>query len=79
MSDENKRSEPPAGPAGRLIREGSDKSKPAVSLRPREAVMNARKAEIVRAMRDAAELKQPVELAWVEELAEIVGVDLRRR
>ena len=53
--------------------------KPAVTLRPREAVMNSRKAEIVRVMRDAAELKQPVELAWVEELAELVGVDLRRR
>jgi hypothetical protein len=41
--------------------------------------MNSRKAEIVRALRDAAELNQPVELAWVEELAELVGVDLRRR
>jgi predicted N-acetyltransferase YhbS len=55
------------------------KEKPAVTLRPREAVMNSRKAEIVRAMRDAAEANQPVELAWVEELAELVGVDLRRR
>jgi hypothetical protein len=50
-----------------------------VNLRPREAVMAARKGEIVRAMRDAAELKQPIEIAWVEELAEIVGVDIRRR
>lgn len=58
----------------------SDVQKPEkVTLRPREAVMNSRKAEIVRAMRDAAELKQPVELAWVEELAELVSVDIRRR
>jgi predicted N-acetyltransferase YhbS len=53
--------------------------KPAVTLRPREAVLNQRKAEIVRALRDAAEANQPVELAWIEELAELVGVDLRRR
>jgi hypothetical protein len=59
--------------------EAKTQEKPSVTLRPREAVMNSRKAEIVRALRDAAELKQPVELAWVEELAELVGVDLRRR
>jgi hypothetical protein len=61
---------------------GAGKSKMAelkVTLRPREAVMNSRKAEIVRAMRDAAEAKQLIELTWVEELAELVGVDIRRR
>lgn len=78
MNDEKKQSVPAAAnppPSG--IR--STGGKPSVSLRPREAVMNSRKAEIVRALRDAAEAKQLVELAWVEELAELVAVDLRRR
>jgi hypothetical protein len=62
-----------------VSRETETSPKPAVTLRSREQVQNARKGEIVRAMRDAAEAKQPVELAWVEELAELVGVDIRRR
>jgi TusA-related sulfurtransferase len=53
--------------------------KPPVTLRPREAIMNARKGEIVRAMRDASEAKQPIPVEWVEELAELVSVDIRRR
>lgn len=58
----------------------SDKAeKPSVSLRSREQVQQARKAEIVRAMRDAAEANQVIPTAWVEELAELVGVDIRRR
>jgi hypothetical protein len=55
------------------------KEKPPITLRPREAVLNQRKGEIIRAMRDAAEIKQPVDHAWVEELAELIGVDIRRR
>lgn len=50
-----------------------------VTLRPREAILNQRKAEIIRAMRDAADIGQPVELAWVQELAELVDVDIRKR
>lgn len=50
-----------------------------VTLRPRETVMTARKGEIVRAMRDASEANQVAPIEWVEELAELVGVDLRRR
>jgi hypothetical protein len=60
----------------------SDKNnpeKPVVTLRPKEAVMNSRKAEIVRAMRDASEAGQVADLAWVEELAGLVNVDLRKR
>lgn len=54
-------------------------AKTSVTLRPREAVMAARKAEIIRAMRDASEQSQPVPLDWVQELAGLVDVDLRRR
>jgi hypothetical protein len=41
--------------------------------------MNSRKAEIVRAMRDASEADQVIPLEWVQELAELVDVDLRKR
>lgn len=58
---------------------GAVAPKPEVKIRSREQVDSARKAEIIRAMRDAAEIKQPVELAWVEELAQLIGVDIRRR
>lgn len=59
----------------------SDKneSTPAVKLRSREDVQKARKAEIVRALRDASEAKAAVPVEWVEELAELVDVDIRRR
>jgi hypothetical protein len=50
-----------------------------VTLRPKEAVMNSRKAEIIRTMRDAAEAGQVAETAWITELAELVDVDLRKR
>ncbi|CAN5460184.1 hypothetical protein BH20VER3_BH20VER3_00700 [soil metagenome] len=50
-----------------------------VTLRSREAVNHARVGEIVRVMRTAAEIGQPVESEWVTELAELIGVDLRRR
>ena len=50
-----------------------------VTLRPRESVMQARKGEIIRALRDAAEAKQPIELEWVEELSQLVNVDIRKR
>lgn len=50
-----------------------------VTLRSQEAVKNQRKGEIIRAMRDASELGQVAELAWVTELAELVGVDIRKR
>jgi hypothetical protein len=50
-----------------------------VTLRPREAVENSRKGEILRAMRDAAEAGQPADSAWVTELAGLVGVDIRKR
>lgn len=53
--------------------------KPVVTLRPREALLNSRKAEIIRTMRDASEANQVVPIEWVNELAELVGVDLRRR
>lgn len=55
----------------------SDENK--VKLRPKEAVMNARKGEIIRAMRDAAEAGQVADPAWVTELAELVDVDIRKR
>jgi transcriptional regulator GlxA family with amidase domain len=55
----------------------SDEKK--ITLRSKEQVQKARTGEIIRAMRDAAELKQPVDAAWVEELAELVGVDIRKR
>jgi hypothetical protein len=50
-----------------------------VTLRPREALDNQRKGEILRAMRDAAEIKQPVETEWVYELAGLIGLDIRKR
>lgn len=53
--------------------------KPAIKLRSREDVEKARKAEIVRALRDAAEAKQPVALEWITELAQLVDVDIRKR
>lgn len=72
MSDENKSAVTRAAAAGKA-------EKPTVTLRPREALLNARKAEIVRAMRDASEATQIVPVEWVQELAELVDVDLRRR
>lgn len=59
--------------------EVTNEQKPAVTLRPKEAVMNARKAEIIRALRDAAEAEVAVPGEWIAELAELVDVDLRRR
>lgn len=50
-----------------------------VTLRPKEALDNQRKGEILRAMRDAAEIKQPVEPEWVYELAGLIGIDIRKR
>jgi 3-dehydroquinate dehydratase len=50
-----------------------------VTLRPKEAVMNSRKAEIIRTLRDASEAGQVAELDWITELAELVDVDLRKR
>ena len=50
-----------------------------VTLRPLEAVKKARVGEIVRVLRTAAEVGQPIELDWVMELADLIGVDLRRR
>ena len=61
------------------VSEPNESNKPAVTLRPREAVMNARKAEIIRALRDAAEKEVPVPLEWITELAELVDVDIRKR
>lgn len=55
----------------------SDEKK--VTLRPRETVMKSRQAEIIRAMRDASENRQVADLLWVEELAELIGVDIRKR
>lgn len=54
-------------------------TKQKVTLRPRESVENARKGEILRAMRDAAETGQPAEIEWVNELAGLVSVDIRKR
>lgn len=50
-----------------------------VTLRSKEAVQKSRTAEIIRAMRDAAEANQVAEPEWVEELAGLVGVDIRKR
>lgn len=50
-----------------------------VTLRSRESLSNARKGEILRAMRDAAESSQPADIEWVKELADLVGADIRKR
>lgn len=50
-----------------------------VKLRSKEQVQKARTGEIIRAMRDAAEQSQPADLLWIEELAELVDVDIRKR
>jgi hypothetical protein len=55
----------------------SDEKK--VTLRSKEQVQKARTGEIIRAIRDASEQRQPIDLLWVEELAELIGVDIRKR
>jgi len=45
-----------------------------MTLRPREACDETAQAESFACARCGGKLKQPVELAWVEELAELVGV-----
>jgi hypothetical protein len=78
VSEENKpRTGPPNPPPPPPPRPQPKKT--SITLRPREAVMNSRKAEIVRAMRDASEADQVIPLEWVQELAELVDVDLRKR
>ena len=58
---------------------GEKTDEPKVKLRPKDAVMQQRKGEIIRAMRDAAEIGQPADPEWVQELAELVDVDIRKR
>ena len=50
-----------------------------VKLRSKDEVEKARKAEIVRALRDAAEAQQAVPPEWITELAQLVDVDIRKR
>jgi hypothetical protein len=61
----------------------SDLPKPAqpttVKLRSKKDVEKARKAEIVRALRDAAEAQEAVPTEWIQELAQLVDVDIRKR
>jgi 3-dehydroquinate dehydratase len=57
----------------------SSEPKEKVTLRPKEAVMNSRKTEIIRTLRDAAEAGQVAEIEWITELAELAEVDLRKR
>lgn len=52
---------------------------PAGKLRPKEAWVDSRKGEILRAMRDSAEAQTLIPIEWVKELGELLGVDLRKR
>lgn len=50
-----------------------------VTLRSREDLEKSRKAEIIRAMRDASESNQLIPVEWIHELAGLVAVDIRKR
>lgn len=53
--------------------------KPPMALKPRGAWIEARKIEILQAIRRYSDRGMAVPVDWIDELAELLDVDLRRR
>lgn len=68
MADANK---PPQGLAAA--------EKPPMGLKPRGAWVEARKVEVMQAMRRYADRGMAVPVEWIDELAELLDLDIYKR